>query len=514
VKTRLLPRPGDRGHANDESILRRWKLDAGTVLLVVVAFLFLLIVLPILVKGEPLADDYYSCIRHTEVGLSGALKQSLSGTGAVRPARFLEILLLASLCRRVPFSLLMLVPLGLTLTVAYLIRGLVRDLGAPRPWPDVAAALWLLAPLGAESALWPSSLHVPLGMALALASLRSYRRERHLLAWVLALGAFLSLEQSIFALPLAAFLVTPPRGRMKALLSSGATALLVLISFAAWPGEDVRTAVSLGGRVTGLFKDPVWYVRFPAAGLGLHSIPLAVWWAFPYSLAILAAGAWLGIRLGRSMSRDARDEPRMAMEPGPGPKKPIDRGPGIGPSAIRVAAAGGVLALLVALPQMATVPRGVSGRIFAPIWLVMAAVLPLIAYRTGVPRVPWFWAGAGIFGAGAVLSLALAVSVRLHTADFTRASSDYIAARLTGPNEVVAVCDVRRTVVSPAPVGSFAIHEFIYDWSAQYALEYETARSAVFRLGGPLWGTRCPDLAGADVVVHFQQLRAAAGLHG
>jgi hypothetical protein len=457
--------------------------------------LFLLIALPVLLKGGPLADDYYSCVRHTEVGLSGALRQSLSGTGAVRPARFLEILLISSLCGRVPFGLLMLVPLGLTLTVAFLLRGLLTDLGASRPWPDVAAALWLLAPLGAESALWPSALHVPLGLALALASLRLFRRERHALAGILALSAFLSLEQAIFALPLAAFLVTPHRGRMKSLLTSGSVALMVLISFAIWPGENVRTAVSLTHRVTGLLQEPVWYLKFPVAGLGIHSIPLAVWWAMPFGVAILATGAWLGDRFGRSL-------PSEAIEP----ERPAS------PSALRILAAVGLLALLLNLPEMATVPRGVSGRIFAPTWLLLAATLPLIAHRTGAPRARWVWAGAGVFVGGAVLSLMLAVSVRVHTADFTRASSEYIAVRLTGLHQVVAVCDIQRTVVSPAPVGSFAIHEFIYDWSAQYSLKYYTGKSAVFLLGGPLWGTHCPNLAGADVVVHFHQLRAAAGL--
>jgi hypothetical protein len=163
---------------------------------------------------------------------------------------------------------------------------------------------------------------------------------------------------------------------------------------------------------------------------------------------------------------------------------------------------------------MVTVPRGVSGRIFAPTWLLLAGSIALLADRTRVPRARWFWAGAGVFGAGAVLSLALCVAVRLHTADFTETSSEYIAARLSRPNEVVAVCDIRRTVVSPAPVGSFAIHEFIYDWSARYALKYQTGKTATFRLAGPLWGTRCPNPAGADLVVHFQQLLNAAELDG
>jgi hypothetical protein len=473
----------------------RRKVDTGTAVLAAVTVSFLIIVLPVIAKGEPLADDYYSCIRHTEVGLSGALHQSLIGTGAVRPARFLEIVLLAGLCGRAPFGLIMLVPLALTLTVAWLLRGLLRDLGASRPWPELAAALWLLAPLGAESALWPSALHVPLGMALALASLRMFRRERYVLASVLTLAAFLSLEQAIFAMPLAAFVVSP-RERAKSLITSGTIASVVLISFATWPGQNERTAVSLSERAAGLLQDPLWYAKFPLAGLGMHSIPLAVWWALPFSLGILALGGWLGLRLGRAM-------PEEALAPHPGER-----------STLRIVAVAGLLAFLINIPEMSTVPRGVSGRIFAPTWLLLSATIPLIADRIRVPRVRWLWVGTGVFGAGALLSLAFCVDVRLRTADFTRASSEYIAARLVGANDTVAVCDIRRTVVSPAPVGSFALHEFIYDWSARYALEYETGKSAEFRLGGPLWGTRCPDLAGADLVVHFDQLRRAAGQGG
>jgi hypothetical protein len=491
VTTRLPIRGRDAAGAGDRSGPRRRGVDAGTVLLAVVALAFLVVTLPVILKGEPLADDFYSCIRHTEVGVSGAIHQSWIGTGAVRPARFLEILLLASLCGRVPFGLIMLVPLGLTLAVAWLLRGLLLDLGVPRPWPEAGAAIWLLFPLGAESALWPSALHVPLGMALALGSLRLFRRERFLLGTVLALAAFLSLEQTIFALPLAAFLVAPKRGR-RSLVASGAIALVVLMCFSIWPGQNERTAVSLSERVTSLFREPVWYAKFPVAGLGLHSIPLAVWWALPFSLVVLAIGGLLGFRLAGSL-------PKISSQP-------EER------SLLWIVGIIGALALLVNLPEIATVPRGVSGRIFAPTWLLLAATLPLIAHRTRLPRIRWLWIGSGIFAAGALLSLALCVEVRLHTADFTRASSDYIASRLSRSNEVVAVCDIRRTVVSPAPVGSFAIHEFIYDWSAQYALKYHTGKSAVFLLGGPLWRTRCPDLGGADLVVHFQQLRAAAGL--
>jgi hypothetical protein len=112
----------------------------------------------------------------------------------------------------------------------------------------------------------------------------------------------------------------------------------------------------------------------------------------------------------------------------------------------------------------------------------------------------------GLFVGGAVLSLALSVSVRVHTADFNEAAVRLLAERIPDGG-VVAVCDVPRTAVTPAPRGAFAVHELIYDWAAREALYYYTGRNAQFRLAGPLWGTRCPELAGADLVVRFEELR-------
>jgi hypothetical protein len=106
--------------------------------------------------------------------------------------------------------------------------------------------------------------------------------------------------------------------------------------------------------------------------------------------------------------------------------------------------------------------------------------------------------------------LALSVSVRVHTADFNQAAVRLLAQRIHD-GEVIAVCDVPRTVVEPAPRGAFAVHEFIYDWAARDALYYYTGRTATFRLAGPLWGTHCPDTAGADLVLGFGELRDGGG---
>ena len=57
------------------------------------------------------------------------------------------------------------------------------------------------------------------------------------------------------------------------------------------PGLNPRLHAGLLQRITGLVADPWFYVGFPAVGLGLHSIPLAIWWALPWSLVVLAAGS-------------------------------------------------------------------------------------------------------------------------------------------------------------------------------------------------------------------------------
>ena len=70
----------------------------------------------------------------------------------------------------------------------------------------------------------------------------------------------------------------------------------------------------------------------------------------------------------------------------------------------------------------------------------------------------------------------------------------------------VAVCDIRRTVVQPAPRGAFAVHEFIYEWAAERALTYYTGRHATIRLSGELWNRSCPSVPDVDAVIDFDEL--------
>jgi hypothetical protein len=461
--------------------------------LLVVAVLFVLLSLPVVVGGGPLADDYHTCVRPTEVGYDGFLGESARRLGVVRPARFIEIFVIAPLCQRVPFGLVILVPLGITLFVAFSIRGLLRDLSLPGIWPDIGGAIWLLHPVGAESALWPSALHVPLGLAAAVWALRWYRRGRYVPATVAALGAFLCAEQTILALPLAAWLVSEGQGRRRSALVCGVAAGTVLVAYVLWPGSDPRAAVPLLDRVSAIVEDPLWYLEYPVVGLGFHSIALATVWALPLSVLLLAAGGWLGIRAKRRL---------VTGEP---PVAPDRR------SLARWALAVAVLLVLINLPLMTTAGKGHDPRTFSPTWLVLAVLVPVIATRVWLPRVAWAWALGGALTAACLLSIVLSVGVRYRTAGFTEATARWIAERTTD-GQVVAVCGVERAVTWPAPVGSYAINEFVYDWAAHDALLYHTGRQAEFRLAGPVWGTDCPDLDGADLVVDFDELLRVAGL--
>jgi hypothetical protein len=114
-------------------------------------------------------------------------------------------------------------------------------------------------------------------------------------------------------------------------------------------------------------------------------------------------------------------------------------------------------------------------------------------------------AAMGLFAAGALLSLALSVWVRLETADFTQASSRLVAAEVP-EGGTVAVCGIRRTVVEPAPRGAFAIDELVYRWSAQDALYYYTGKKVRFILAGDLWNRPCPPRSTVDRELWFPEL--------
>jgi hypothetical protein len=468
---------------------------AGRWLLIVVAVLFLGVVTPVVLTGSPLADDYHTCLRPVEDGSYGPfLRDSWRELGAVRPARFLEIAAIAGLCQHVPFGFVILIPLALKLAVALVLRGLLRDLRLPAPWPEVGAALWLLEPLGTEAALWPSALHLPLGLALALGALRLWRRGRLGWAVLATLGACLCAEQVIFAFPLAVGLVTPREQRRRAVTATVAVVVVVLAVYATWPGADFRTDVPLARRLGALFVDPEWYVIFPAAGLGLHSGLLALLWAFPFSVVVLAAGVAVGTGAGPAL---------LAGPSGPGleGRRVLRWGLGI---------AG--LLLLVNLPLIVTVPRGYTPRTFTPSWLVLDVVAAVALSRVRWRRPRLAGAAAGAFAAIALLSLALSVSVRVQTAELTRASSRWLAAHVP-EGGTVEVCGVPRTAVEPAPVGAFALHELHWEWATQDAVRYYTGHTLTVRRAGRYWPRACPSSPPANVTLTFAELQHLAGTH-
>ena len=170
---------------------------------------------------------------------------------------------------------------------------------------------------------------------------------------------------------------------------------------------------------------------------------------------------------------------------------------------VAAALALGILVLLVNLPLIVT-EVGYSARTFTPTWLVLCGALAALGASVPWKRVRAVGAVAGLFAAFAILSLTLSVFVRVRTAAFNQAAAQWIAAR-TQDGSIVAICDVDRTVVNPAPLGSFHLHEFHGAWSSW--IEYHTGRRVEIRRSGQrYWGSRCPDLRGASLVISFPRL--------
>ena len=167
---------------------------------------------------------------------------------------------------------------------------------------------------------------------------------------------------------------------------------------------------------------------------------------------------------------------------------------------------------LIALTNVVVVvavPQQGSPRVFAPTWLILAMAAAAAASSITWHRPRLIGAAGGVFAAGAVLSLAFSVSVRLRSADFTERAAAMVAARVPERGRV-AVCQVRRTVVEPAPRGAFAVHEFIYDWAAERALLYYTGRHATILSVGGVVGPPCPAVPDVDAVIGFDELLAGA----
>ena len=261
----------------------------------------------------------------------------------------------------------------------------------------------------------------------------------------------------ILPLSLAAWLIAPKGIRTRAAATSAAVAAGVFASFVLWPGANPRLRAGLIERIAGLAADPTFYVGYPAVGLGLHSIPLAVWWALPWSVAVMALGGVAGWLIG----------PHLAAATRPAGRADLLRG------LLAIVA----IVVLTNIVVVFAVPQQGSPRVFAPTWLVLAVAAGMggAAVRWRRPRL--LGTAGGLFAAGALLSLMFSVSVRLHSADFTARAAGIVAARIPDGGSV-AICHVRRTVVQPAPRGAFAVHEFIYEWAAERALLYYTGRHA------------------------------------
>jgi hypothetical protein len=459
---------------------------AGIRLVALVAGLFLLVVAPVPMQGGLLADEYPICLRTVHDGGYGPKLQTIwQDTGVVRPARLIELFLISETCTTVPYGLVILVPLLLKFAATFLLYGLLRDLRVPSPWPEIGAALWMLEPVGTEAALWPAALHVPLGLVLALAALRLYRRGLLVWAALTSVGAALSVEQVIFALPLAVWLTTPLEHRRRATVIATGLMATVVLAYATWPGENERHVLTLAQRWERIAAKRGWYLTFPAAGLGLYSGALGFLWAFPYSAAIVVAGALTGRLL----------LPRVLAGHTAAPVQPR--------AAVHGIFAAGILLFLVNVPLLVS-EADHSARMFTPTWLVLSGLAAGAVAHLRFRRVRLVGMVAGTCAAFALLSLALSAYVRVQTDAFNRRAAQWIAAR-TRNGDVVAVCDVDRTVVKPAPLGAFHLHEL--QWISPAWIEYHTGRLVEIRRSGEGYGgSPCPDLRGADLVIRFPRL--------
>jgi hypothetical protein len=384
------------------------------------------------------------------------------------------------------------VGLAMTFVVALLLRRLMTMLGLPAPWPDFAAAVWLLQPLGLEAALWPAALHVPMGLAAALGSLIACRARRLWVGALLALAAMLSVEQAILALPLAAWLVSPPDLRRRVAVMMTGVAATVVVAYLFVPGNDPRLSADAATRAQGLVNDLGFIVLFPAAGVGAEAIPLAVRWAFPLSVVVLIAGAVAGWLWG------ARAWPVSTARPNRSWSWSIRSFIGIA-----------LLVVLVNVPVLLSQPRQGSARIFTPTWLVLATVTAVWLGQANWSRRKLYGAVVGLYLSGAVLSLALSAWVRTETAAVVEQVAHKIAERTTD-GDSVTLCEVPRTAVEPAPRGAYATQDYLYDWAAQDALRYYTGREATFRIHDADGEHNCP-LGDAALAVSFDVLRERGG---
>jgi hypothetical protein len=457
--------------------------QAGLALLVTASSVLVGISVPVLWRGAPLADDFNNCLEPQRDGLGSFMAASYERLGLIRPARFVEIIITSNVCRTLPFGFAIAVGLVFTFVTALLLRHLLKALGSSPPWPDVAAAVWLLQPLGTEAALWPAALHVPMGLAAALGSLINLRAGRRWLGRGLGLIAMLSVEQTILALPLATWLVVRAPRRRTESLAMVAVSGVVLASYILVPGNDPRLAVGFDERIHGLLHEPLFYVKYPIVAAGGQSIPMAVAWLLPGSLILLSVGA---IMAGYWAARGERVTPRASCMNS------------------RTFLTTSILVLLVNAPVLLSSPRQGSPRTFTPTWLLLCCVGALWAGQARW-RFPKLTAGLfGIYLCGATLSLVLSVWVRVQTADIVEQAAVAVAARTTD-GDVVTLCDVPRSAVSPAPRGAFSVQDYVYDWAAADALRYYTGRRVLFHIQQAGRNGPCaPD--DSDLVLEFEGL--------
>jgi hypothetical protein len=268
---------------------------------------------------------------------------------------------------------------------------------------------------------------------------------------------------------------------------SATVGALAIATFVSFPGANPRLRASVVDRLTGLVATPSFYVGFPAVGLGLDSIPRAIAWALPSSALVLVIGAWAGAAVWARLAAVTRPMTRKGWRRG----------------VLAVA----FLIVLTNVVVVLAVPQQGSPRVFSPTWLILSLAVAAGAASRRWPGARLAGAAAGLFAAGALLSLAFSATVRVRNGAFTQRAARVVAARVP-EGGAAAICGVRRSVERDAPRGAFAVHEFIYEWSAERAVQYYTGRRVSVYLSGELWGRPCPPSPRIDAIIGFDELHS------
>ena len=93
-------RAGSGGTPARNDVSPRAARYGGRVVLGAASVALLVVSVPVIVRGAPLADDFNNCLAPQERGLLEFLSMSFDRLGLIRPARFIEIVVATDVAAR------------------------------------------------------------------------------------------------------------------------------------------------------------------------------------------------------------------------------------------------------------------------------------------------------------------------------------------------------------------------------------------------------------------------------